>query len=135
MRGILSRVSRGSRFGLRYVFQTAITCGDLRQTRARFFISVWRTQKLWFDPDRIKNDSAKENSSDELNSETEIDDEDKETNGGDDNVILKTGSEEEPINFETASEDDEKFIPFTMRLCSNNPCCILRLKMERGNRC
>lgn len=75
-----------------------------------------RTQKLWFDPDRIKNDSAEENSSDKLNSETEIDDESTETEGGDDDVILKTGSEEEPINFETASEVDEKFIPFTMRL-------------------
>ena len=72
-----------------------------------------RTQKLWFDPDRIKNDSAKENLVNESNSETEIDDETGETDGGDDDVILKTGGEEEPINFETADEVDEKFIPFT----------------------
>ena len=72
-----------------------------------------RTQKLWFDPDRIKNDSAEENSVNESNSETEIDDESTETDGGDDDVILKTGGEEEPINFETADEVDEKFIPFT----------------------
>ena len=72
-----------------------------------------RTQKLWFDPDRIKNDSAKENLVNESNSETEIDEETTETDGGDDDVILKTGGEEEPINFETADEVDEKFIPFT----------------------
>ena len=72
-----------------------------------------RTQKLWFDADRIKNDSAEENSDTESNSETEIDEETTETDGGDDDVILKTGGEEESINFETADEVDEKFIPFT----------------------
>ena len=72
-----------------------------------------RTQKLWFDPDRIKNDSAKENLVNESNSETEIDEETTETDGGDDDVILKKGGEEESINFETADEVDEKFIPFT----------------------
>ena len=75
-----------------------------------------RTQKLWFDPDRIKNDSAEENSADESNSETVIDDVSHETDGGDDDVILKTGSEEEAINFETASEVDEKFIPFSCKI-------------------
>ena len=61
-----------------------------------------RTQKLWFDPDRIVSESAEENSDAESNSETEFDDKAAETDG--DNTA---------VNFETDAEVDEDFIPFT----------------------
>ena len=61
-----------------------------------------RTQKLWFDPDRIVSDAAEENLDTESNSETEFDDKAAETDG--DNTA---------VNFETDTEVDEDFIPFT----------------------
>ena len=64
-----------------------------------------RTQKLWFDPDRIKNDSAEENSDTESNSETEFDDKTAEVN--EDNTA---------VNFETDAEADKEFIPFKMKI-------------------
>ena len=64
-----------------------------------------RTQKLWFDVDRIKNDSAEENSDTESNSETEFDDKAAEVN--EDNTT---------VNFETDAEGDKEFIPFKMKI-------------------
>ena len=64
-----------------------------------------RTQKLWFDPDRIKNDSAEENSDTESNSETEFDDKTAEVD--EDNTT---------VNFETDAEADKEFIPFKMKI-------------------
>ena len=64
-----------------------------------------RTQKLWFDPDRIKNDSAEENSDTESNSETEFDDKTAEVD--EDNTA---------VNFETDAEADKEFIPFKMKI-------------------
>ena len=61
-----------------------------------------RTQKLWFDPDRIVSEASEENSDVESNFETEIDDATAETDG--DNTA---------VNFETDAEVDEDFIPFT----------------------
>ena len=64
-----------------------------------------RTRKLWFDPDRIKNDSAEENSDTESNSETEFDNKTAEVN--EDNTAVK---------FETDAEADKEFIPFKMKI-------------------
>ena len=64
-----------------------------------------RTQKLWFDPDRIKKDSAEENSDTESNSETEFDDKTAEVD--EDNTA---------VNFETDAEADKEFIPFKMKI-------------------
>ena len=64
-----------------------------------------RTQKLWFDPDRIVSEAAEENSDAELNSETEFDDK-----------TAEVDKDNTTVNFETDAEADKEFIPFKMKI-------------------